>query len=85
MGSEYSEWYTGGWQDEDSIIGAKMDEYADRANLLSLRMFVNVAGAGETISKATQKIRETEETIRRSDRLIASISEVYRGFGWRRP
>lgn len=58
-----------------------MKDYTEQARLLSLRLFESTAAAGEAISKALEKVRETEETIRRSDRLIASISEVYRGFG----
>lgn len=61
-----------------------MKDYTEHARLLSLRVFASTEAAGEMIARAAQKIRETEETIRRSDRLIASISEVYRGFGVRR-
>lgn len=62
-----------------------MIDYTEQARFLSLRMFISAAAAGQSISQTTQKVRETEEAIRRSDRLIASIAEVYRGFGKPRP
>lgn len=61
-----------------------MGEYANRAMALSLRFVESTSAVSEAVERTAQRVRETEEKIGQTDRLIASLSEVYQGFGDRR-
>lgn len=61
-----------------------MGEYAKRAMALSLGFVGSRSAVSETVERTAQRVRETEEKIGQTDRLIASLSEVYHGVGDRR-
>ena len=58
-----------------------MGEYANRAMALSLRFVESTSAVSEAVERTAQRVRETEEKIGQTDRLIASLSEVYHGVG----